>query len=77
VGSRAARAWTNGQWLQMNITSSGLSAKSLRDTVLPAVSGSANSGAAVPSSSIVDGVTAIRVSPRGSFRPGLIERQPV
>ena len=58
---------TNGQWLQMNITSSaGAPAKSPSRTIFPrpfpsgfVTSGSAKPGAAIPSSGIVESVRAM------------------
>src|ERR1017187_5654537 len=57
--------FTNGQWPQMNMTSSAfLPRKSSRRTVLPlTTSASAKSGAMVPRASMVDAVCAIEVSP--------------
>src|SRR5262245_50942739 len=53
---------TKGQWLQIKATSSGLPAKSLRETCLPSVSGRRKSPAVVPSGAIVEGVAGIEIS---------------
>jgi len=56
-----ARRWrTNGQWLQMKATSSaGAAPQSASAWRRPSQSGSAKSGAGVPSGSIVEGVRAM------------------
>jgi len=50
-----------GQWLHMKTTSSAVwPLKSVSETVFPLVSGNRKSGAAVPSGSMVEGVSDMR-----------------
>src|SRR5262245_17754470 len=50
---------TNGQWWQMNATSSGRDAYASDDTLSPPADGSVNAGSLVPSGNIVEGVAVI------------------